>query len=54
VNKRNDATDVPLPYAESAAALTVDLHSGEGPARVVTPSDGKITLEPFAVTVVSW
>ncbi len=54
VNKRNLATDVPLPDAERATALTVDLQSGEGPARSVTPSDGKITLQPFAVTVVSW
>jgi hypothetical protein len=54
VNKRNLATDVPLPDAERATALTVDLQSGEGPARSVTPSRGKITLQPFAVTVVSW
>jgi hypothetical protein len=54
VNKRDVATDVPLPDAESATALTVDLQSGEGPARTVTPSDGAITLQPFAVTVVSW
>ena len=54
VNKRNVATDVPLPHAESATALTVDSESGEGQARIVTPSNGKITLEPFAVTVVSW
>ncbi len=54
VNKRNLATDVPLPDAERATALTVDLQSGESPARSVTPSDGKITLQPFAVTVVSW
>ena len=54
VNKRNVVTDVPLPDADSATALTVDLQSGEGPARVVTPSDGNITLQPFAVTVVSW
>jgi hypothetical protein len=54
VNKRNVATDVPLPDAESAKALTVDLQTGEGPARVVAPSNGKIALEPFAVTVVSW
>ena len=54
VNKRNLVTDVPLPDSGSATALTVDLQSGEGPARRVFPSNGKITLQPFAVTVVSW
>ncbi len=54
VNKRDFATEVPLPDSGSATALTVDLQSGEGPARRVFPSNGKITLQPFAVTVVSW
>ena len=54
INKRNVATDVPLPDAESATGSTVDFESAEGPPRVVMPSEGKITLEPFAVTVVSW
>jgi hypothetical protein len=54
VNKRIVATDLPLPDAERATALTVDLQSAEGPARVVTSFNGKITLQPFAVTVVSW
>ncbi len=54
VNKRNAAIDIPLPNALSATALTVDLQSGEGPARSVSPVNDKITLQPFAVTVVSW
>jgi hypothetical protein len=54
VNKSDLAVEVPLPDAGTASALTVDLQSGEGPARSVSPVGGKITLEPFAVTVVSW
>ncbi|HLY40036.1 MAG TPA: hypothetical protein VKR52_02435 [Terracidiphilus sp.] len=54
INKRNQAIDVALPSAGNASALTVDAQSGEGPARSVTPEDGKLTLQPFAVTVVSW
>jgi hypothetical protein len=54
VNKSDLAAEVPLPDAGRASALTVDLQSGEGPARSVNPAGGKITLEPFAVTVVSW
>jgi hypothetical protein len=53
-NKRNWAIEVALPDAEKANALTVDLESGEGPARSVKTDGGKIKLEPFAVTVVSW
>ncbi|MGB7546293.1 MAG: glycosyl hydrolase family 39 [Terracidiphilus sp.] len=53
-NKRDRAVDVPLPDTEKASALTVDAESGDGPARSVKPADGKIRLEPFAVTVVSW
>jgi hypothetical protein len=54
VNKTDFAMDVPLPDADTASALTVDLQSGEGPARSVSPAGGQITLQPFAVTVVSW
>jgi hypothetical protein len=32
----------------------VDAATGNGPARIVKPAAGKIHLEPFAVTVVSW
>lgn len=53
-NKRNHAIEVPLPDAEKATAQTVDLSTGDGPARSVKPANGKISLEPFAVTVVSW
>ncbi len=55
VNKRALPTDVILPEADNATALTVDLQSGEGPARSVRPAaNGILTLQPFAVTVVSW
>jgi hypothetical protein len=53
-NKRNRTVEVELPDADKAAARTVDEQTGDGPAWMVKPADGKITLEPFAVTVVSW
>jgi hypothetical protein len=54
VNKRNHSVDVDVPGAESAFSLTVDLESGGGPPRKMKPGANKITLAPFAVTVVSW
>jgi uncharacterized protein YggU (UPF0235/DUF167 family) len=59
VNKRNEAVDIPIGDidkngAANAKALTVDLQSGEEPARSVKLVDGKLRLEAFAVTVVSW
>jgi hypothetical protein len=54
VNKRNRILEVSLPDAGKASVLTVDLSTGDGPARSITPANGSITLEPFAVTVVSW
>ena len=54
VNKRNRILEISLPDAGKASALTVDLSTADGPARSIKPADGKITLEPFAVTVVSW
>jgi hypothetical protein len=53
-NKRDRAIEVTLPDAEKATALTVDVATGDGPARNVKPAGDKIRLEPFAVTVVSW
>lgn len=53
-NKRSQATDVSLPDADKATALTVDEQTGDGPARSVKLDHGVIHLEPFAVTVVSW
>ncbi len=57
-NMRNHAIDVELPDADlpdaRASALTVDPETGDGPARIVSPVNGTIRLEPFAVTVVSW
>ncbi len=54
VNKRNRAFAVQLGDAAKASALTVDVDSGEGPARTVKLIDGKLDLAPFSVTVVSW
>jgi hypothetical protein len=54
VNKRNRAVDLPLPDADKASAMTVDGETDDGAARTVKPADGKLRLEPFAVTVVSW
>jgi len=53
-NKRDHAIEIPLPDADKATALTVDVQTGDGPARAVKPANGKIKLEAFAVTVVSW
>ncbi len=53
-NKRNHAVEIQLPDADKASALTVDLETGDGPARSVKPAGGSLRLEPFAVTVVSW
>jgi hypothetical protein len=52
-NTRNRAVEISLPDAK-ASGLTVDLATGDGPARSVKPAEGKINLEPFAVMVVSW
>jgi hypothetical protein len=54
VNKRNHAVEVAVPGLESASAVTVDLESGDGPAREIKSGKNEITLAPFAVTVVSW
>jgi len=54
LNKRNWAVEVPIEGADKATALTVDEQTGDSEARVVKPANGKIKLEPFAVTVVSW
>lgn len=53
-NKRNRPIDISVPDAEHASALTVDEQTGDGPARSIRPANGRIHLEPFAVTVVSW
>jgi hypothetical protein len=54
VNKRDRAVEVPLEDADKASVLTVDVETGNGPARSVRPVAGKLRLEPFAVTVASW
>jgi hypothetical protein len=53
-NKRDYAIEVPLADAEKASALTVDVRTGDGPARSEKVDGGKLRLAPFAVTVVSW
>ncbi|MGH9344350.1 MAG: GH39 family glycosyl hydrolase [Terriglobia bacterium] len=53
-SKRDHAIEIALPDAEKASVLTVDLESGEGPPRSAKVVDGKLTLDPFAVAVVSW
>ena len=53
-NKHKVAVDVPVADADKATAMTVDLETGDGPARSVKPAGGSIHMEPFAVTVVSW
>lgn len=54
INKHNRVIDIALPSAGNASALTVDAQSGEGPARTLSPHDGKIAVQPFSVTVVTW
>ena len=53
-NERNRPVEVEIPDADNAAARMVDEQTGDGPARIAKPAGGKITLAPFAVTVVSW
>ncbi len=53
-NKRDHDVEVKLPDAQKASVLTVDESTGDEPARSVKTNDGKIRLEPFAVSVVSW
>jgi hypothetical protein len=53
-NKRDRVIEIPLPDGHTAKALTVDVETGDEPARAVKTVGGKIKLEPFAVTVVSW
>jgi hypothetical protein len=54
VNRRNRAVEISLPDAATARVVTVDEQSGDGPARNLTVANGKIQIQPFAVTVVSW
>ncbi len=53
-NKRNRGVDLMLPDAGPATAQTVDEQTSDGPARSAPVEGGKIHLDPFAVTVVSW
>ena len=53
-NKRNQAVELAIADGDKAIALTVDEQTGDGAASSVKLEGGKIRLEPFAVTVVSW
>jgi hypothetical protein len=53
-NKRNRTLEIALPDADTAQAVTVDMETGDGPGRSVTPVAGHVMLPPFAVMVVSW
>jgi hypothetical protein len=53
INKHDQTIEVPLPEG-AKQAQAVDVESGEGPARSIEIQGNKITLAPFAVTVVSW
>jgi hypothetical protein len=53
-NKRDHAIDIKLPDAQKASALMVDETTADEPARRAKISDGRLKLEPFAVSVVSW
>lgn len=55
VNKHNEPIEVTLPAeAASASVSTVDQASGDNAPRVLQQSGNKLTLAPFAVSVVSW
>ena len=54
INKRNRPIGIALPNSDRASALTVDSQSAEAAARRIASANGRIILEPFAVTVVSW
>jgi hypothetical protein len=54
VNRRNRAVEISLPDAVTAHVMSVDEQSGDGPARNLPVANGKIKIQPFAVTVVSW
>jgi hypothetical protein len=53
-NKRNRTLEIALPDADKAQAVMVDVETGDGPGRSVTPVAGHVMLPPFAVMVVSW
>ena len=54
VNKRNRGLTLSLPDADKAAALAVDPETGDNPARSVPLAKSAITMDPFAVVVISW
>lgn len=53
INKHDHPIDLTLPTG-AFSAVSVDEASAEGPARTISITGSKITLAPFAVTVVSY
>ncbi len=54
VNKRSWAFEIGLGNQAPASILTVDVLTGDGPARTIKLTNGMLDLAPFSVTVVSW
>jgi len=54
INKRNHSVEIPVSDAAKASLLTVDVKTGDGPARTMKADGDSIKLEAFAVTVASW
>ncbi len=55
INKHDHAVALTLPEgSEPATAQTVDVQTGDGPPRAIPIVSGKLTVEPFSVTVVHW
>ncbi len=53
-NKRDRSVEISIPDSAPTSVRVVDETSGDSPARVIKPVNGKIGLGPFAVAVVSW
>lgn len=53
-NKRDRSVELSVPDANQATVRVVDESTGDGPARELKPTNGRIDLGPFAVAVVSW
>jgi len=54
INKRNHTIEVPVIDAGKASLQTVDVKTGDGPARTGKAEGDTVKLDAFAVTVVSW
>ncbi len=54
VNRHNHAVSVTVPDSAGAHLMTVDLATGDTPARAESVAGNTVRLAPFAVSVVSW